>query len=113
VENAFIESFNGRLRDECLSVSWFLTLADARHQIEHWRRRPFKSGRPDGRLVEKATRPPGRRRQSPWRDGSRGRVRMPRGVNAMLRRVNTTIRDADPLRGRLIRASSVTARYSM
>lgn len=30
VENAFIESFNGRFRDECLSMSWFLGLADAR-----------------------------------------------------------------------------------
>ena len=29
-DNAFIESFNGRLRDECLSVHWFLSLADAR-----------------------------------------------------------------------------------
>ena len=37
VENAFIESFNGRLRDECLSTSWFLDLADARAQIEAWR----------------------------------------------------------------------------
>lgn len=37
VENAYIESFNGKLRDECLSTSWFLDLADARAQIEHWR----------------------------------------------------------------------------
>lgn len=32
VENALIESFNGRLRDECLSASWFLDLGDARAQ---------------------------------------------------------------------------------
>ena len=37
IENAFIESFNGRLRDECLSASWFLDLDDARAQIEAWR----------------------------------------------------------------------------
>jgi putative transposase len=37
VENAFIESFNGRLRNECLSASWFLSLAGARAQIEAWR----------------------------------------------------------------------------
>jgi putative transposase len=37
VENAFIESFNGRFRDECLSQHWFLTLAEARAVIEHWR----------------------------------------------------------------------------
>jgi putative transposase len=34
VENAFIESFNGRLRDECLNANWFLTTADARRKIQ-------------------------------------------------------------------------------
>jgi len=37
VQNCYIESFNGRLRDECLNVHWFLSLADARRQIEAWR----------------------------------------------------------------------------
>ncbi len=37
VENAFIESFNGRLRDECLNEHWFLSLQDAREKIESWR----------------------------------------------------------------------------
>ena len=37
VENAFIESFNGRLRDECLNQHWFLSLADAKRTIESWR----------------------------------------------------------------------------
>jgi len=37
VENAFIESFNGRFRDECLNENWFLNLDDARALIEHWR----------------------------------------------------------------------------
>lgn len=37
VQNAFIESFNGRLRDECLNQHWFLGLADARQIIEAWR----------------------------------------------------------------------------
>lgn len=37
VENAFAESFNGRLRDECLNQHWFLSLADARRTIEGWR----------------------------------------------------------------------------
>jgi putative transposase len=36
-DNAFIEAFNGRLRAECLSPSWFLSLADARDRIEEWR----------------------------------------------------------------------------
>jgi len=37
VENAYIESFNGRLRDECLNGNWFPTLKDARQIIEAWR----------------------------------------------------------------------------
>ena len=34
VQNAFIESFNGRLRDECLNEHWFLSLAHARRITE-------------------------------------------------------------------------------
>ena len=37
VQNAFIESFNGRLRDECLNEHWFLSLAHARRITEEWR----------------------------------------------------------------------------
>ena len=37
-QNAYIESFNGRLRDECLNEQWFLTLAHAQAIIEAWRR---------------------------------------------------------------------------
>jgi putative transposase len=36
-DNAFIESFNGRLRQECLNQNWFLSLADARETIESCR----------------------------------------------------------------------------
>ena len=37
VENGFIESFNGRLRDECLNTELFFSLADAREKLERWR----------------------------------------------------------------------------
>jgi putative transposase len=37
MENAFVESFQGRLRDECLNLQWFQTLGDARDKIERWR----------------------------------------------------------------------------
>jgi putative transposase len=37
VNNAFLKSFNSRLRLECLNQHWFLTLADARVTIERWR----------------------------------------------------------------------------
>ncbi|MAY70083.1 MAG: IS3 family transposase [Halomonas sp.] len=36
-QNAFIESFNGKFRDGCLNQHWFLSLADARHEIDQWR----------------------------------------------------------------------------
>lgn len=36
-ENAYIESFNGRFRDECLNEHWFLSIAQAREIIEAWR----------------------------------------------------------------------------
>ena len=37
-QNAYIESFNGRLRDECLNEHWFPSLLHARTEIETWRR---------------------------------------------------------------------------
>jgi len=37
VENPFVESFNGRMRDECLNECWFLDLYHARTLIESWR----------------------------------------------------------------------------
>jgi putative transposase len=37
VENAYIESFNGRLRDECLNENWFLSIEHARRIVEEWR----------------------------------------------------------------------------
>ena len=36
-QNAYIESFNGRFRDECLNEHWFTTLAHAQARIEAWR----------------------------------------------------------------------------
>jgi putative transposase len=37
IENAYVESFNARFRDECLNENWFTGLADAREKIEAWR----------------------------------------------------------------------------
>lgn len=37
VQNAFVESFNGRLRDECLNQNWFTSLEHARREIADWR----------------------------------------------------------------------------
>lgn len=49
VENAFIESFNGRLRDECLDQHWFESLAEAQAVIEAWRQ-DYNGQRPHGAL---------------------------------------------------------------
>src|SRR6185295_4794971 len=48
-QNAHIESFNGRLRDECLNVSWFWNLFDARAKIAAWRE-DYNSRRPHSAL---------------------------------------------------------------
>jgi putative transposase len=44
-DNAYIESFNGSLRDECLNVHWFSTLDDARAKLEAWRQE-YNESRP-------------------------------------------------------------------
>jgi putative transposase len=37
-DNAFIESFNGKFRSECLNANWFLSLDEALRKCEAWRR---------------------------------------------------------------------------
>ena len=37
VQNAYIESFNGRFRGECLNEHWFTSLPAARNIVEAWR----------------------------------------------------------------------------
>ena len=37
-DNATVESFNGRLRQECLNIHWFLSLEDAQDKLDNWRR---------------------------------------------------------------------------
>lgn len=49
IENAFIESFNGRLRSECLNGHWFTSLDHARKVIEEWRT-DYNAERPHGSL---------------------------------------------------------------
>jgi len=49
VQNAHVESFNGKLRDECLNVSWFRNLWQARVRINAWRRE-YNSARPHSSL---------------------------------------------------------------
>lgn len=48
-DNGHIESFNGRLRDECLNVQQFASLSDAKEKIDAWRR-DYNQVRPHGSL---------------------------------------------------------------
>jgi putative transposase len=53
VENSYIESFNGRLRDECLNVEVFFNLADVRAKLERWRQ-DYNQVRPHSALRDNA-----------------------------------------------------------
>src|SRR5713101_7455773 len=48
-DNAYVESFNGRLREECLNANWVLSLEDAQTKIEAWRHE-YSVSRPDTAL---------------------------------------------------------------
>ena len=48
-DNAYIESFNGKFRDECLNEHWFLSLQDAQQKIETWRKQ-YNRQRPHSSL---------------------------------------------------------------
>ncbi|MHB1046361.1 MAG: IS3 family transposase [Thermoanaerobaculia bacterium] len=65
-QNAFIESFNGRLREECLEAHWFTSLRHAREVIEAWRR-DYNEVRPHSTVLS-ATR---HRQSSPLSFGAR------------------------------------------
>jgi putative transposase len=49
MENGYVESFNGRLRDECLNENWLCSLAEARATIEAWRQ-DYNQSRPHSAL---------------------------------------------------------------
>jgi putative transposase len=49
MENGYVESFNGRFRDECLNENWFTDLADAREKIAEWKR-DYNQARPHSAL---------------------------------------------------------------
>lgn len=51
-DNAFIESFNGKFRAECLNAHWFMSLDDARRKCESWRR-DYNEERPHSSIGNK------------------------------------------------------------
>ncbi len=52
-DSAFIEAFNGRFRVECLNQHWFMSLEDARQEVEAWRRY-YNEDHPHGVIGQKA-----------------------------------------------------------
>ena len=48
-QNAYIESFNGKFRDECLNEHWFISMRHARQVIEAWRQE-YNGERPHSSL---------------------------------------------------------------
>jgi len=52
VDNSYIESFNGRPRDECLNVEVLLDLADARRKLDQWRS-DYNQERPHSALADR------------------------------------------------------------
>lgn len=73
MENGYIESFNGKFRDECLNENWFLDLADARRKIGDWKW-DYNHVRPHSALgyltpmeFAKAWAVTGRGKDAPWK----------------------------------------------
>jgi len=65
MQNAFVESFNGKFRDECLNQHWFLDLADARRIIGGWEE-GYNTTRPHSALGD---RPPAVYARAGWPAG--------------------------------------------
>src|SRR5262249_13840298 len=53
VENSYAESFNGRLRDECLNLEWFASIDEARRKLATWRD-DYNHVRPHSSLNDRA-----------------------------------------------------------
>jgi putative transposase len=64
VQNAYVESFNGKIRDECLNEHWFAALAEARTLIEDWRQ-DYNEQRPHSSLDNQTPREFARAAASP------------------------------------------------
>ena len=63
-QNAYVESFNGKVRDECLNEHWFAVLAEARMLIEQWRQ-DYNEQRPHSSLDNQTPREFARAAASP------------------------------------------------
>lgn len=71
IDNGYIESFNGRLRDECLNVETFFDLSDVREKLGRWRQ-DYNQVRPHSSLGDRAPGEFARLWQQAWSEGSAG-----------------------------------------
>lgn len=86
VENGFVESFNGRLRDECLNVSWFSSLTDANRKLTSWRSH-YNEQRPHSALDD---RPPAVFAKLHQQPGTRFALKTVRTASVNLRQGSAT-----------------------
>ena len=77
-QNAHVESFHGRLRDECLNVSWFWNLFDTRNKIAAWRVE-YNSQRPHSVLRYLTPKEFARKAASPSAGSDTTRPSLPQG----------------------------------
>ena len=64
MQNGYLESFNGRFRDECLNGHWFETLFQARAEIANWQR-DYNEVRPHGSIGRVPPAPQPRKQRDP------------------------------------------------
>jgi hypothetical protein len=91
VETGFIESFNGRLRDECLNVEWFSTLEDARQKLAKLREH-YNRERPHSALADRTL--------EAYAPLHRGKATTLMGETRVSQRDLTTLTTSDSLRPR-------------
>jgi transposase InsO family protein len=79
IQNPFVESSNGKMRDECLNVHWFANVEEARSLVEEWRR-DYTQVRPHSSLLDRAEQGNfGSARYapfSPWAEASPSKLRL-------------------------------------
>jgi len=78
VQNGRLESFNGRMRDELLNISWFHNLFDARRKVAAWRRE-YNETRPHSSLGYLTPHAFAARAAGPGKDGGRAALENPSG----------------------------------
>jgi hypothetical protein len=102
MQNGFVESFNGRMRDECLNEHVFTTLAEARRIVEAWRI-DYNTVRPSGAVASGGVRRYAQTRRATGRNAA-----LDRGLRAPPRRNHQSKRGTDSTCRRVKNGEHVT-----